>query len=70
MWYWVLNPGLCICEGDTLLSIHIPSAQNFNSNKVLVSLLYTEASVPPGPTAIQSQRNTQRLILIINCLAC
>ena len=28
-----------------------------------------EISVPPGPVAVQSQINTQRLILIINSLA-
>ena len=31
--------------------------------------LLMEVSVPPGPTTIQSQRNTQRSIVIINWLA-
>ena len=40
---------------------------------VVVMVVYvcvlTEVSVPPGPTVVQSQRNTQRSILIINLLA-
>ena len=33
------------------------------------TLLLTDVSVQPGPLAVQFQRNTQRHILIINCLA-
>ena len=48
--------------GETQLS-------NCLDKMVLYAYLSTEVSVLPGPTVIQSQRNSQRLLLIINCLA-
>ena len=52
---------------DSMLSEVSYMQENMLCHSIVLKL-QTEVSVLPGPTAVQSQINTQRLILIINYL--
>lgn len=62
-----MDPRTGVIPGDGTMS---DSADEDSDYEEFTKKVLTSFSVPPSSTPIQSQMNTQRLILILNFLSC